>query len=96
MKNLFNCFFLLIFISGSAQFTNIKLPIPKKATYFYSQVEPSIYINPNNVNEVIAESVLSDYYYSKDGGKNWVSKSIKSKKNGVHGDPCMLIDYKGN
>ena len=59
MKNLFNCFFLLIFISGSAQFTNIKLPIPKKATYFYSQVEPSIYINPNNVNEVIAGSVLT-------------------------------------
>ncbi len=96
MKNLFTCVFLLIFISGTTQFINVKLPIPKKATYFYSQVEPSIYINPNNVNEVIAGSVLSDYYYSKDGGKNWVSKSIKSKKNGVHGDPCMLIDYEGN
>ena len=79
-----------------AQFQNIKLPVSKKATYPYSQVEPSIYINPNDNREVIAGSVLNDYYYSVDGGLNWKAKSIKSKKNGVHGDPCMLIDYKGN
>ena len=79
-----------------AQFKNIKLPRAEKATYPYSQVEPSIFINPNNNKEVIAGSVLNDYYYSIDGGLNWKSKSIKSKKNGVHGDPCMLIDYKGN
>ena len=79
-----------------AQFQNIKLPVSKKATYPYSQVEPSIYINPNDNSEVIAGSVLNDYYYSVDGGLNWKAKSIKSKKNGVHGDPCMLIDYKGN
>ena len=79
-----------------AQFQNIKLPVSKKATYPYSQVEPSIYINPNDNSEVIAGSVLNDYYYSVDGGLNWKAKSIKSKKNGVHGDPCMLIDHKGN
>ena len=82
--------------SLTAQFQNIKIPIPKKATYYYSQVEPSIYINPNNTNEVIAGSVLNDYYFSVDGGINWTSKSIKSKKSGVHGDPCMLIDNEGN
>ena len=82
--------------SLTAQFQNIKIPIPKKATYYYSQVEPSIYINPNNTNEVIAGSVLNDYYFSVDGGINWTSKSIKSKKSGVHGDPCMLIDDEGN
>ena len=91
---------LLIFMAtqfaGKAQFTNVKIPLPKKASYPYSQVEPSIFINPKNNKEVIAGSVLNDYYYSKNGGQNWVSKSIKSKKNGVHGDPCMLIDYKGN
>jgi len=79
-----------------AQFQNIKLPVSKKATYPYSQVEPSIYINPNANREVIAGSVLNAYYYSVDGGLNWKAKSIKSKKNGVHGDPCMLIDHKGN
>jgi len=79
-----------------AQFKNIQLPKPKKATYHYSQVEPSIFINPNNTNEVIAGSVMNDYYYSKDGGLTWKSKSIKSKTSGVNGDPCMLIDNEGN
>ncbi len=79
-----------------SQFQNVKLPRPEKATYPYSQVEPSIFINPNNISEVIAGSVLNDYYYSIDGGLNWQAKSIQSKKNGVHGDPCMLIDYMGN
>lgn len=74
-----------------AQFENVTLPRPKKATYPFSQVEPSIYINPKNTNEVIAGSVMNDYYYSTDGGKNWKAKSIRSKW-GVNGDPVMLID----
>ena len=87
---------LIICGNGFSQFKNVKLPLPKKATYFYSQVEPSIFINPNNTNEIIAGSVMNDYYYSKDGGLTWKSKSIKSKKSGVNGDPCMLIDNEGN
>ncbi len=79
-----------------AQVKNIQLPLPKKATYPYSQVEPSIFVNPHNTNEIIAGSVMNDYYYSKDGGQTWKSKSIKSRKNGVNGDPCMLIDNEGN
>ena len=79
-----------------SQIQNIQLPKPKKATYYYSQVEPSIFINPNNTNEIISGSVMNDYYYSKDGGLTWKSKSIKSKQNGVNGDPCMLIDNEGN
>lgn len=69
----------------------VTLEKPSKAKYRYSQVEPSIYINPKNTKEVIAGSVLNDYYYSVDGGESWSSKSIKCKW-GVHGDPCMLID----
>lgn len=91
------CFFLLVLVaySGQAQkFENVLLPLPKKASYFYSQVEPSIYINQNNTNEIIAGSVMNDYYYSTDGGKTWTAKSIKSKW-GVNGDPCMLIDNAG-
>jgi hypothetical protein len=87
---------LIIHFNGFSQYQNVKLPIPKKAEYFYSQVEPSIYINPNNTNEIIAGSVMNDYYYSKDGGQTWKSKSIKSKVSGVNGDPCMLIDTEGN
>ncbi len=89
---------LFAFITTSVTWTqikNVKLPIPKRAKYFYSQVEPSIYINPNNTNQIIAGSVMNDYYYSVDGGKTWKSKSIRSRKNGVNGDPCMLIDNNG-
>ena len=83
-------------ITSFSQFKNVKLPIPKKAKYYYSQVEPSIYINPNNTDEIIAGSVMNDYYYSQDGGQTWKSKSIRSRKSGVNGDPCMLIDTEGN
>ncbi|MDA7803201.1 glycoside hydrolase [Crocinitomix sp.] len=76
---------------GYAQFDNVQLPLPKHATYPYSQVEPSICINPKNTDEIIAGSVMNDYYYSNDSGKSWKSKSIKSKW-GVNGDACMLID----
>lgn len=89
-------FLLVLFFSWSAnaQFENVQLPLPKKAEYYYSQVEPSICINPKNTNEIIAGSVMNDYYYSADGGKTWKSKSIKSKW-GVNGDPCMIIDTLG-
>ena len=86
--------FVAFLTSSFGQFENVLLPIPKKATYPYSQVEPSIFINPKNTNEIIAGSVMNDYYYSKDGGATWKSKSIKSKW-GVNGDPCMLIDTLG-
>lgn len=92
-----NGLFLLVLLAtsmGWAQFVNVQLPLPKKASYYYSQVEPSICINPKNTNEIIAGSVMNDYYYSADGGQSWTSKSIKSKW-GVNGDPCMLIDTLG-
>lgn len=82
---------LLQQLTAFAQFENVQLPLPKKAKYAYSQVEPSIMLNPYNTNEVIAGSVMNDYYYSSDGGKSWESSSIKAKY-GVNGDPCMLID----
>ncbi len=90
------CFFLvLIFASKiSGQVKNTVLPLPKLANYAYSQVEPSIFIHPNNSNRIVAGSVMNDYYYSKDGGNSWKSKSISSPY-GVNGDPCLLIDKKG-
>lgn len=82
---------LLLAFAAFGQFDNVQLPKPKSATYPYSQVEPSICVNPKNTKEMIAGTVMNDYYYSEDGGKNWKSKSIRSKY-GVNGDPCMLID----
>ena len=96
MKIMMSGLLILIscFINAQSDFENVRLPIPKKATYFFSQVEPSICINPKKTNEMIAGSVMNDYYFSKDGGKSWKSKSIYSPW-GVNGDPCMIIDTLG-
>lgn len=91
---LFALIFCLVPVYLFAQFTNVTLPRPKKATYFASQVEPSICIDPYNTDYMIAGSVMNDYYYSKDGGATWKAKSIKSEW-GVNGDPCMTVDSLG-
>ncbi len=88
--------FICLFIHGavvSQTFQNVQLPLSKEATYFYSQVEPSIFINPNNPKKIVAGSVMNDYYYSKDAGKTWKVKSIYAKS-GVNGDPCLIADDK--
>ena len=90
-------FVLLLFQSliSCAQIELIRLEKPKGSKYAYSQVEPSIFINPNDTSEIIAGSVLDDYYYSEDGGRTWKSKTMHSEA-GVYGDPCMLIDTASN
>ena len=87
MKQLLIYFLVLSHAGLFAQFENVQLPRPKRAKYPYSQVEPSIFVNPKNTNEVIAGTVMNDYYYSVDGGKTWKSRSIKSKY-GVNGIPA--------
>jgi hypothetical protein len=82
---------LLLVLSACTQVKLVQLELPREHTYEYSQVEPSIAINPNKPHEMIAGSVLSDYYFSKDGGKTWESKTLKSKY-GVYGDPVMIFD----
>ncbi|MFT6148245.1 MAG: hypothetical protein ACJAUH_000926 [Saprospiraceae bacterium] len=57
--------------------------------------EPSIYINPLNTNEIVAGSVLNTVYTSKDGGKSWDMKKMKSSL-GVFGDPVITADFQGN
>jgi hypothetical protein len=82
------------FASSQTDFQNIQLPRPKKAKYYYAQCEPSIAINQQNTNDLIAGSIINDYYFSKDAGKTWKASSLKSKY-GVWGDPVMLFDKHG-
>ena len=77
-----------------AQFKLVQLPLPDGVVYQYSQVEPSIAIHPNKPKIMAAGSVLSDYYYSKNGGKKWKSKTLKSTY-GVYGDPVLMFDKMG-
>ena len=91
---LFGIFFsFLVFSFAQSTFETVRLPLPKKAIYKFSQVEPSIAIDPNNTNHIAAGSVLSDYYYSVNGGEKWKSKTLKSKF-GVFGDPVLMFDNK--
>jgi hypothetical protein len=87
--------FLLFFTSSFAQVTYKNIQIPRvDANYPYNECEPSIAINPNNKDYIGAGSILQGYHYSKNGGKTWTSKKLKSKF-GVYGDPVLTFDQKG-
>lgn len=96
MKQLILSISFLLCLAGWSQqsFEKVKLELPSGAIYPYSQIEPSIAIHPKNTNIMAAGSVLTDYYYSKDGGKTWTSKTLKSPY-GVYGDPVLMFDNKG-
>ncbi|TNE53295.1 MAG: exo-alpha-sialidase [Bacteroidetes bacterium] len=81
-------------VLAQSKFENVRLERPRKAKYDYAQSEPSIAINLNNPDEMVAGSIVNDFYYSLDGGKSWKSKSLKSKY-GVWGDPVLLYDKHG-
>lgn len=87
---------LLNFCLAKAQsdFKIVQLPLPTGAVYTYSQIEPSIAIHPENPKIMAAGSVLSDYYYSKNGGKKWKSRTLQSTY-GVYGDPVLMFDNEG-
>ena len=84
----------IFFGAAQSEFQIVQLPLPEGALYPYSQIEPSIAIHPENPKIMAAGSVLSDYYYSKNGGKKWKSKTLKSTY-GVYGDPVLMFDTKG-
>lgn len=79
---------------GQTNYPVVQIPAPDQVTYAYAQVEPSIAIHPTKNNIMAAGSVLSDYYYSKDGGKTWTSETLESPY-GVYGDPVLTFDTKG-
>ena len=86
--------FLLLSNVSFTQVELVKLSKPCGSTYDYSQTEPSIAIDPKNPSIMAAGSILSDYYYSKDGGKTWKSSTLKSSY-GVYGDPVLMFDDRG-
>ena len=80
---------LLLPLSLSAQITNVML-----GNQFFPE-EPSIMINPNNTDHLVAGSNIDIYYYSHDGGVSWNS-GILTSPYGVWGDPCIIFDTAGN
>ncbi|MCX6246889.1 MAG: sialidase family protein [Bacteroidetes bacterium] len=57
--------------------------------------EPSICINPKNTNQMVAGSVINNYYYSSDEGVTW-NGGVLSSSYGVWGDPAITVDTNGN
>lgn len=75
------------------QFKNIMLDEQKGTDRFVC--EPTIAINPRYPNNIVAGSVLDNVYYTKDMGKTWKKVKLTSPS-GVHGDPAVIADEKGN
>ncbi len=57
--------------------------------------EPSISINPNNTNQLVAGSNINKVYRSNDGGLTWINNTIASTY-GVWGDPAIIADNNNN
>ncbi len=88
------CLFILIgcvnYAAAFGQFTNYRISSVNQN----NPVEPSVAINPLNTKEVAVGAVLDYYYFSKDGGVQWKSDTLKSPY-GVYGDPVLQFDAKG-
>jgi hypothetical protein len=57
--------------------------------------EPTIAMNPNNTDILLAGSNIYNLYLSEDAGKTWKEKELKSTY-GVWGDPVIIPDTAGN
>ncbi len=57
--------------------------------------EPSIAINPNNTNQLVAGSNINKVYRSNDGGATW-TKNVLSSTYGIWGDPAIICDNTNN
>lgn len=83
---------LIIIVSvlkTGAQHQNIEI------NSFGSPNEPSIMIDPENTDIMVAGSNLNFYYYSSDGGKTWTTRQLESLY-GVWGDPVIIVDTAGS
>jgi hypothetical protein len=85
------------FINGTAQHLNVQV-----GDFFiekpYYPNEPSIAINPKNTDQMIVTTngPVNNYYYSYDGGINWIRAGNYSFDLGRWGDPCVIADTSGN
>lgn len=93
MKYFFWVLLCITMISGK----NLLAQHPNILIDQYGQPEePTIYIDPDNTNHVIAGSNIDNFYYSYDSGYTWNELELTSDPYGVWGDPCVIIDTAGD
>ncbi len=87
---------LSLFLSYQTSFGQLIeiVKIDQTPGFITGTCEPSISINPENPNNIVAASVLNNVYYSNDGGQTWAKSKLKSTY-GVWGDPCLVHDAAG-
>ena len=83
---------LLTSCSTTAQYRNIMID---SNSVGYGPCEPSIAMDPNNIDRLVAGAVLDRAYCSHDGGLTWEKQQLSSSF-GVWGDPVVISDTKGN
>ena len=95
MRYLYSLLLVVIFAGckSSLPYTNVQIDVNYGDGY--GPCEPSIAIDPNNPNRMVAGAVLDRAYYSEDGGQTWSKQQISSSF-GVWGDPVVIADFKGN
>ena len=79
--------FAYSFSFAQTQYRNIMI------TNENSPDEPTVVINPENTNHIVAACNIDAYFFSFDGGYTWSSRKLESKF-GVWGDPCLAFDTK--
>jgi len=79
---------MLISITTFPQFTNIMIGDSA------GPEEPTIVVNPNFPEQMVAGANIDLFYASGDGGLNWQQGNLSSSY-GVYGDPCLVIDTAG-
>ncbi len=81
--------FLILSCIGFAQHTNVLVSDK------YAPNEPSIFIDPNNTNHIMAGANHDNYMISIDGGYTWSQHRLTSEYD-VAGDPCLVADNEGD
>lgn len=88
-------FHLIILLSLSfagklaAQHTNILITTERGPN------EPTIVLDPDNPDNIVAACNLKSTYYSSDGGLTWAGGEVASI-HGVWGDPVLIVDTAGH
>ncbi|MEA3444839.1 MAG: sialidase family protein, partial [Bacteroidota bacterium] len=83
-------FLLIIFISGYSQHSNVMISNTNHPE------EPTIIINPNNTQQLVAGANINNVYFSSDGGQSWTIGEMTSDSFNVWGDPCIIVDTAGH
>ena len=85
--------FLVISNISFCQNTNIEIDNSNGTDYLS---EPFISFNPENPDNIIIGTNLSNAYISTDGGYTWSKTILTSLYYGAWGDPCVITDVFGN